>query len=87
MELEEIRKKIDDLDAEFIKLLAKRQLFMKEIAEYKKAHNLPLHQPERERHILEAKTKLAEAAGIDPKLVHSLFMAIFKNSKEIQSNQ
>ena len=85
MDLATIREKIDAIDAEIIALLAKRQALMPDVAAYKKAHNLPLYQPDREQAIILAKTNLGKTLGLDPLLIETIFLAIFENSRKIQS--
>lgn len=84
MELEIIRKKIDELDGQLMGLLAERQACSGDVARYKKAHNLPLYQPEREKQMLEAKLALAKKLELDPAMVEKIFAAIIEGSKKIQ---
>lgn len=52
-EIEALRKKIDVIDAEIVKLLNKRASLAKEIHKIKKSHSLPLYDPRREEEIFE----------------------------------
>lgn len=47
-----LRKKIDEIDNEILRLLNERAALALEVAEVKNVHNAPLHVPEREREIL-----------------------------------
>ena len=60
MELSEIRKDIDKIDDQLVRLFCQRMNLSAQVADYKKANNLPIHHPGRERAILQ---KVAEKAG------------------------
>ena len=85
MELEIIRKKLDQLDEQLMTILAERQSYLGDVARYKKAHNLPLYQPEREKQILEAKLALAKKLELDSEMVEKIFAAILESSKKTQA--
>ncbi len=57
-ELERLRKRIDEIDEEILRLLSERARLAKEIGEIKKRNNLEIHVPERERAIFEKLLKL-----------------------------
>ena len=52
LKLEEIRKDIDAVNKEMLRLLIKRLQLCSDVAEYKKARGLPIYVPEREQAIL-----------------------------------
>jgi chorismate mutase len=85
MELETHRKKIDEIDTNLMKLLADRDVCVREIAAYKRAHDMPYSQPERELAILATKKSLAEKLHLDPEFVERLFAVIFEYSKKTQA--
>ena len=61
MDLQDHRKKIDEIDDELLKLFAARMRLCGEIAAYKKAHGLPVRDAAREREKLrDAAEKLPE---------------------------
>jgi len=84
MELEEIRKKIDLLDEEMVRTLAKRMALVKEVARFKKEKGLPFKQPEREQQLIEEKRKLAQELGLDPGFVENLCKAIIDQSLKLE---
>ena len=84
MELTEIRKELDKLDAELVSILAKRMKFIPEVAEYKKKNNIQRFQPAREKEILESKRKLAKEAGLNPDLVEKIFKEIINDAHRIE---
>lgn len=53
MELNELRNQIDGIDGEILKLFSRRMDICREVAEYKKANNLPVMQGGREKQIIE----------------------------------
>lgn len=52
MDLQELRNRIDDIDAEILKLFQKRMQCSFEVAKYKIANNMPVFQEGREREII-----------------------------------
>lgn len=52
VELERLRKAIDELDRVIVKLLNQRAKYAVEIGQAKKAVDLPVYSPEREREVL-----------------------------------
>ena len=62
MELKDLRAQIDTIDDELVRLFAQRMTVSAQVADYKKAHNMPIHVPAREREILQ---EVAQKAGPD----------------------
>lgn len=52
MELEEIRKEIDLVNADLLKLIEKRMDLVQHVTTYKRQHQLPVFDPSREQFIL-----------------------------------
>lgn len=52
MQLQELRKEIDRIDSELLELIQKRIQTVGEVAEYKRAHDLPVFAPDRENEVL-----------------------------------
>ncbi len=86
MDLAEIRKSLDKIDAELVSLLAKRMSFIPKVAEYKKENNMPRFQPAREKEIIESKRKLAKEAGLNPDLVEKIFKEIINDAHRIEKD-
>jgi prephenate dehydratase len=83
MNLEEIRTEIDALDKELLALFERRMDLCRDVALYKKEHNLPVFQPEREEKLLD---KIEQAASPDRKhAARTLFSVILDISKQLQS--
>ena len=61
-ELSEIRLELDALDRELIALFEKRMALSGEVAEYKRAHDLPVLDASREAHVLDSRAAMATPA-------------------------
>ena len=85
MELEELRKDIDAIDDEILKLFLKRMETASKVADYKRENNLSTLQKGREREILK---KVAEKSG-DEMADYSrmLFQALMDLSKSYQNKR
>jgi chorismate mutase len=84
MNLKNLRKKIDQIDAKLVRLIGERQSYMKIIGEYKAAHKIPIYQPQREKEILKKRRALGVRWKVDPLLLSSIFSSLFKNARTIQ---
>ncbi|MCL2473799.1 MAG: chorismate mutase [Alphaproteobacteria bacterium] len=84
MNLQQLRLKIDEIDAELIRLFQQRMDVSAEIARYKKQHNLPIYDPARERQKLDevsGKVKEGHKAHIS-----ALFSLLFEISRREQES-
>ncbi|MGM9584735.1 MAG: bifunctional chorismate mutase/prephenate dehydratase [Faecousia sp.] len=85
MELSEIRKEIDEIDEELVRLFCARMNLSAQVADYKKANNLPIFVPARERAILQ---KVAELAGSEmANYTRVLYSMLFELSRSYQSKR
>ncbi len=82
MDLETLRKGIDDIDDELIALLNKRMAYVKSIGELKKEKNEIIYRPEREKAILERLYK--EEGLLTKKSIEAIFMEIFAVSRNLE---
>ena len=82
MDLNELRNEINAIDDEILKLFLRRMEAAGQVADYKKAHGLPVYQPQREREILK---KAADQAGPDmggyARVLFSMLMELSKSSQ------
>lgn len=83
MNLEEYRKQIDAVDDELVRLFRERMDIAADIAQYKKAHGLPVLQPAREREKLDAVTAQCRE-DLRPYL-RVLYSLLFELSRTYQS--
>lgn len=90
MELEEdkikkIRRHIDRVDTVIITALAERMSLVEDIGRYKKKHDIPVFDEEREIQIMNALKKISKAQGLDEEFVEEVFLSIFNEAKRIQN--
>ena len=85
MDLTEIRQQIDGIDQELVSLFCQRMNLSAQVADYKKANNLPIFVPARERAILQ---KVAEMAGPEMEnYTRVLYSMLFELSRSYQSKR
>ena len=85
MELKDLRNQIDSIDNELVRLFTKRMEISAKVADYKKANNMPIHVPAREREILQ---EVAKKAGPDmDNYSRVLYSMIFELSRSYQSKR
>jgi len=83
MDLTQIRNEIDSIDDQLVQLFCKRMELSSQVAQYKKANNLPIFVPARERAILQ---KVAENAGPEmANYTRVLYSMLFELSRSYQS--
>ena len=83
MDLSQIRDRIDSIDAKLLPLFLERMSLSKEVAEYKKAHGLPILNRSREREILK---NIMDQSGDMEQYSHRLYTSIFELSRAYQEN-
>ena len=85
MELNEIREQIDIIDDELVTLFVKRMELSAQVADYKKANNLPIYVPVREQEVL---NKVANKAGTKMEdYARTLYLLIFELSRNYQTKR
>ena len=85
MDLTEIRQVIDGIDQELVRLFCARMNLSAQVADYKKANNLPIFVPARERAILQ---KVAQMAGPEMEnYTRVLYSMLFELSRSYQSKR
>lgn len=82
MELNELRNEIDSIDKELVSLFIRRMNCSRDVAEYKKEHNLPVLDASRERALL---TKISELSGEEfEEYSRTLYSTILSLSRSYQ---
>ena len=81
MTLEQYRHQIDKIDKQLLETLEKRFEICKQIGQWKKKNNKAFEDLEREKQIIESKTKLSQ---LPKQFIKEFFQLIFKQSKEAQ---
>ena len=85
MDLKNIRDQIDSVDDQLVKLFVQRMELSAQVADYKKAQNMPIHVPAREREILKT---VAEKAGPEmANYTRVLYSMLFELSRSYQSKR
>jgi len=87
--LQELRKQIDSIDNEILKLLNKRMQIVKKVGELKNTSNSPVYRPEREKEIIKRLTKLSKKEngilGYDE--IEAIFLEIFAISRTLERKE
>ena len=82
MELKDLREKIDEIDDSLVALFVKRMELSAQVADYKKANDLPIYVPAREREILQ---EVATKAGPEmANYTRVLYSMLFELSRSYQ---
>ena len=85
MEIQQLRTEIDAIDRELVALFTKRMEISAQVADYKKAHDLPIYVPAREREILRG---VAERSGAEfGSYTRTLYSMIFELSRSYQTTR
>src|SRR4030042_3940302 len=84
MNIDDLRKKIDAIDARIVELIAERQDISKEIGSGKKKTSRLIEDRERELKVLKNVRSLARAKKISPADIESIYRQIIDASKKIQ---
>ena len=84
MNLEELRQKIDEVDASTVKLIAERIRIAEQIGRLKKKQGQQIEDKQREERILEHIRDLAKAESIKQADIEGIYRQIFAAAKSIQ---
>ena len=82
LDLEELRKKIDEADRELIAVFCKRMDLVKQVAAYKIENNMAVLRPDREEAVLDRVQALAGAKYGD--YARDLYGHVMRVSREMQ---
>ena len=81
--LAQLRKRLDEIDAEVLELLAKRTRIIAEVAAVKKTEGVAIRDFQREREVLEDRRKRAAARGLAPGPSASRFRRLMLASRDV----
>jgi chorismate mutase/prephenate dehydratase len=84
MNIDELRKKIDEIDARIVELIAERQSISREIGKGKNKASRLIEDRERELKVLRNVRSLARDSKISPSDIESIYRQIIAASKKIQ---
>ena len=76
LDLDGIRRGIDDVDRRLISLLAERSRLVGQVVHYKRARRMAVVDREREERMLERIGALAESEGLDPRVARQVLRTI-----------
>ncbi len=79
----QLRKEIDNLDEEIIRLLKKRMRFSKEVGKLKELLDIPVEDKMREKEIIDRLNTYAGKNLSEEQLIR-IFTAVFRSSKQVQ---
>lgn len=81
-----LRRQMDDVDHELLRLLARRMELSQEIAGVKREAGMSVYQSKRWEEVLADRLRLAETLGLEPGFVHELLEKIHGESVRVQLN-
>ncbi len=81
--VERLRRRIDEIDVEIVRLLNERARCAVEIGEAKRASGRTVYDPEREREILERVLHMS-ASSLDPGALRRIFERILDESRRLE---
>ncbi len=85
MDIQDLRRQIDEIDKDLVELFTKRMDISAKVADYKKEHDLPIYVPARERQIL---MDVAKQAGEEyGNFARVLYSMIFELSRSYQAKR
>ena len=84
-EMEEQRKKVNNIDSEIIKLLAQRRKLSKEIIDVKNENKSSIRDKTREKELLAKLIKEGKKSGLDSYFVSKVFHEIIDDSIKLQN--
>jgi monofunctional chorismate mutase len=82
--MDDLRSQIDGIDAQIVRLLAKRMDLVKEVGELKKASDQPIVDENREEALRETLKSIAKEEGLSEEFVNHLYTHIFIESRRVQ---
>jgi len=85
LDLEELRRGIDAVDQQILKLLHARVRLVMQVGEYKRERGIPVYDPARERALLERLSKSAEPP-LDGDTVRRVFERLVDESRRIEQH-
>jgi chorismate mutase / prephenate dehydrogenase len=77
---------VDVLDRDLLQIVARRMALVGEIAAYKRLHSLRIRDPQREREILDDRSRRAEEMGLPRGEMESLFRVLMRASRDHQAS-
>lgn len=85
MNIAEVRKKIDQIDAQILELIKQRLALLPEVVAYKQKHNLAVFQKKREDVIFANLKRISDELGINYEMVVDVWKLFIKESHRIEN--
>ncbi|MGE5474077.1 MAG: chorismate mutase [Ignavibacteriales bacterium] len=85
MDLQDIRKYLDQLDTALRYILLQRMALIPLVAETKLEKNIPMYQPGREEQIYNSLRDFSLAVGLNPQLLTDIYKTIIKEAHNIEN--
>lgn len=80
MSLDDLRRRLSEVDREIVELVARRQRLVEEIGQDKLQSGHPTRDFQREKAVLEAARAHAAASGVDPRLAEEIVTTLIRSS-------
>lgn len=84
-DLDQLRRAIDAVDLQILKLLHERVRLVMAVGEYKRERDMPVYDPERERVLLERLCRAAEPP-LDAETIRRIFERLVDESRRIEQH-
>ena len=84
-ELKDLRKKIDEIDRDIVRLIDERMKVSVKVGEIKKKNNAPIFDPKREKEVIASRINLLENKELS-NLITTIYNDIMYTSKQIQKH-
>jgi len=84
MGLNELRERLDVLDAQVLSLLSERARVVMEVADFKRHHNIPVYIPEREAALI-ARLRTLNPGPLSSNAIERIYRIIVQEMRELES--
>ena len=84
--LEQLRRRLDELDAKLVELLSQRASIVVEVGDYKRAHGLPIYAPHREQEVIRRVLDLNEGP-LPARTLEAIFRELMSGSFALERPQ
>lgn len=82
--LEDFRQEIDAVDTHIVELLGRRLDICRDVARYKKAHDIDMMQPGRVEEVKKKRSDLGAQHGIDKDFMYKIYTLIIEEACRIE---